>query len=183
MAYSTSESEIITISPHLALRYQPTNTTLGESHKICSYSIEIETTCAPSADTKDHVSARFSDSSGNLIIVKHLKNPKLVYPPNGLRKQGGVYGGFGRCAVDMFEVSGPCMKQSICSLYLKKVGSDNWRPGWVKVLHQEGSNGHLVQVSYMFYFRRFLPENVWYGFDYCHSKEGFQPHVATFGKD
>jgi hypothetical protein len=47
------------------------------------------------------------------------------------------------------------------------------------VLHQE-SSGALVPVSYVFYFRTFVPENVWYGLDYCHSKEGFMPHFATF---
>ncbi|GLT54911.1 hypothetical protein SLA2020_280690 [Shorea laevis] len=147
----------------------------------CSYSVEIETTCAPSAETADHVSVRFSDSLGNLIIVKHLKNPKLVNSPkDGLKQQGGAYGGFQRCAIDMFEVSGPCMRQRVCSLYLKKVGSDNWRPGWVKVLHRK-DGGEAVPVSYMFYFRTFVPENVWYGFDYCHSRRGFMPHAAGFG--
>jgi hypothetical protein len=169
----------ITISS-LGILNQATNVTFqGSSSKNCSYSIEIETTCAPSAETKDHISVRFSDSAGNLIIVKHLKNPKLLYAPKGFKKQGGAYGGFERCAIDLFEASGTCMKQSVCSLYLKKVGTDDWRPGCVKVLHQE-SSGALVPVSYVFYFRTFVPENVWYGLDYCHSKEGFMPHFATF---
>lgn len=118
------------------------------------------------------------------MIVKHLKDPKLLYAPkNGKRKQGGgAYGGFGRCAIDMFEVSGPCMREKVCSLYLKKVGSDNWRPGWVKV-HQQDSNG-VVHVSYVFYFRVFVPENVWYGFNYCHSKgNNYMPHVASFDEN
>ncbi|KAM5556181.1 embryo-specific protein ATS3A [Rosa sericea] len=143
----------------------------------CTYSIEIETTCAQSAETTDHVSVRFSDSKGDLIIVKHLKNPKLLYAPKGGSKRGG-YGGFGRCAIDMFEASGPCMSSRVCSLYVKKVGSDDWRPGWVKVLHRQ--DGGQVPVSYVFYFRTFVPENVWYGFDYCHSKGGFVPHVVSF---
>ncbi|KAJ9175603.1 hypothetical protein P3X46_014144 [Hevea brasiliensis] len=158
-----------TIPAHLAIGNEPTTSTFQESQKNCSYSIEIETTLAPSAGTKDH-------------IMKPLKNPKLLYGPKGFRKQGGSYGGFGRCSIDMFEANGPCMKQSVCSLYLKKVGSDDWRPGWVKVLHQEG-NGHLVPVSYTFYFRIFVPGNAWYGFDYCHTKEGFKPQVASFGTD
>lgn len=154
------------------------------AQKNCSYSIEIETTCAPSAETTDHVSVRFGDPLGNLILVKHLKNPTLVYAPkDGLKKQGGAYKGFERCAVDMFEASGPCMTQRVCSLYLKKVGSDDWRPGWVKVLHRQ-DGGHVVPVSYMFYFRTYVPENVWYGFDYCHSRGGFQLHIAEdFGED
>lgn len=139
-----------------------------QPQRNCSYSIEIETTCAPYAETRDHVSVRFSDSEGNLIIVKHLKNPKLLYTPKNGAKQGGGYGGFGRCAIDMFEARGPCVSDKECSLYLIKVGSDEWRPGWVKVYQQEG--GSLVQMSYMFYFRTFVPQNVWYGFNYCHSK-------------
>ncbi|XP_024024746.1 embryo-specific protein ATS3A [Morus notabilis] len=120
------------------------------------------------AETRDHVSVRFSDSKGNVVIVKQLKNPKLLYAPkNGSKKRDGAYGGFERCAVDMFESSGPCVSDKVCSLYLKKVGSDEWRPGWIKVHQQEG--GSLVQISCMFYFRTFVPENVWYGFNYCHS--------------
>lgn len=142
---------------------QPTNKVFQGSQKNCSYSIEIETTCAPNAETTDHVSVRFSDSQGDWIIVKHLK-----YSKNGKnKKQGEVYDGFRRCAIDMFEASGPCMREKVCSLYLKKVGSDNWRPGWVKVHQQDGNGG--VKDSYMFYFRVFVPENVWYGFNYCYS--------------
>lgn len=157
---------------------QPTNHGFQGSKPNCTYSIEIETTCAPSAETTDHVSVRFSDFKGDLIIVKHLNNPKLLYAPKGGSKRGG-YGGFGRCAIDVFEASGPCMSSRVCSLYLKKVGADEWRPGWVKVLHQQ-DGGHEEPVSYVFYFRTFVPENVWYGFDYCHSKGGFVPHVVSF---
>ncbi|KAK4835353.1 hypothetical protein QYF36_008756 [Acer negundo] len=131
---------------------------------------QVETTCAVSAETTDHISLRFSDSKGNLIIVKHLKNPKLIIAPkNGVKKPVGG-GGFQRCSTDMFEVNGgACMEQSVCALYLKRVGSDEWRPGWVKVFHQD-NGGRQVQVSYTFYFRTFVPENVWFGFDYCHSR-------------
>ncbi|XP_041001752.1 embryo-specific protein ATS3A-like [Juglans microcarpa x Juglans regia] len=158
----------ITILPAASGNLLPAN---DRAQKNCSYSVEIETTCAPSAETKDHVSVRFSDSLGNLIIVKHLKNPK------------SVYGGFKRCAIDMFEAKGPCMRQRVCSLYLKKVGSDDWRPGWVKVLRRDqDGGGHVIfPVSNMFYFRTFVPENVWYGFDYCHSGGGFIPHAADSG--
>lgn len=153
---------------------QPTNHGFQGSKPNCTYSIEIETTCAQSAETRDHVSLRFSDSKGDLIIVKHLNNPKLLYAP-----KGGGYGGFGRCAIDVFEASGPCMSTRVCSLYVKKVGSDDWRPGWMKVLHQQ-DGGREVPVSYVFYFRTFVPENVWFGFDYCKSKGGFVPRVVSF---
>ncbi|XP_042482922.1 embryo-specific protein ATS3A-like [Macadamia integrifolia] len=136
----------------------------------CSYSIVIETTCAPLAETTDVISIRFSDSSGNLVIVKHLKNPKLLYSPkgSGARKKGDLYHGFERCAIDMFEATGACMEKNVCSLYVKKFGSDGWRPGWVKVLRRE-DDGRVSPNSYPFYFRTFVPENVWFGFDYCTS--------------
>lgn len=81
-----------------------------------------------------------------------------------------------------FEARGACMKQSVSALYLQRVESDEWRPGWAKVLHQEESR-RPVPVSYTSYFRTFVPENVWYGFDYGHSNIGFVPHVATFGEE
>ncbi|KAJ0102133.1 hypothetical protein Patl1_06212 [Pistacia atlantica] len=166
-------SIIITIFP-LTKANQPLNqTSLISQGNICSYSIEIETSCAAAAETTDHISVRFSDSAGNLIIVKHLKNPKLLYAPkNGGKKQGG---GLQRCSINMFNANGACMKKSVCALYVKRVGSDEWRPGWIKVVHQE-ENGRAVPVSYTFYFRKFVPENVWFGFDYCHSRVGFKPH-------
>lgn len=111
--------------------------------------------------------------------MKPLKNPKLLYAPKGFRKQGGAYRGFERCVIDMFEASGTCMKQGVCSLYLKKVGSDNWRPGWVKALHQEDI-GHLEPVSYIL---ECLCQTMRYGFDYRRSKEGSTPSIASFGGD
>ena len=51
----------------------------------------------------------------------------------------------------------------------------------MKVLHTQ-DGGHVVPVSYMFYFRTFVPENVWYGFDYCHSNGAFMPHAADFSR-
>lgn len=164
----------IFISVHAVNSFQPTN-------KNCSYSIEIETTCASYADTTGPIGLRFNDLLGNLIIVKHLKNPKLVYAPKEILKEiNGTYHGFRRCAIDKFEVIGTCMSKWVCSLYLKRFGSDGWRPGWVKVLHQENGEGDPLPVSYKFYFRTFVPQNVWFGFDYCHSRRGFIPHFASF---
>lgn len=71
------------ISPQ-AEANQPTNHAGQASQGNCTYSIQIETTCAPSAETTDH---RFNDSAGDFIIIKHLKNPKLLYGPK--EKNGG----------------------------------------------------------------------------------------------
>ncbi|KAK2633822.1 hypothetical protein Ddye_028614 [Dipteronia dyeriana] len=48
--------------------------------------VQVETTCAYSAKTTDHISLRFSDTKGNLIILKHLKNPKLIIAPKNGRR-------------------------------------------------------------------------------------------------
>ncbi|XP_019052854.1 PREDICTED: uncharacterized protein LOC109114517 [Nelumbo nucifera] len=170
----------VIVSP-LADGVQPANPMSHASQANCTYSIVIETTCAPSADTKGVVGVRFGDSAGNLVVVKHLKNPKsLNAPKEGARKQGGTYRAFERCAVDVFDTSGPCMSRSVCSLYLKQFGADRWRPGWVKVLHRR-DDSRLSLASYLFYFRTFVPENVWFGFDYCNPHQGSLPKVPTLG--
>ncbi|KAK9127219.1 hypothetical protein Syun_016016 [Stephania yunnanensis] len=145
------------------------------SQNDCSYSIEIETTCAASAGTEDsNIGLRFGDSAKNLVVVKQLRNPKMEYYD---RRVGVVkkHRWFERCEIDMFETSGVrCMDGPVCSLYLKQRGSDKWRPGWVKVLHRSGStsaNATYSQVSYVFYYRTFVPKNVWFGFDYCGSRK------------
>ncbi|KAL5700547.1 hypothetical protein ACHQM5_025974 [Ranunculus cassubicifolius] len=156
---------------------------LQPSNHACSYTIQIETTCATSAGTKDPVGIRFGDSNGNLVIIKNLKNPKMLYGPKlGTRKQWGVYRGFERCAVDMYEVGGVCMSQGVCSLYVKQFGADGWRPGWVKVLRQEG-NGPAKVISDVFYFRRFVPQNVWFGLNYCDTNKRAQPQTVSFVED
>lgn len=146
----------------------------GQQKGSCSYAVEIETTCAPSAETADQVGVRFGDSLGNHVVAAHLKHPEPVFNPRlnptfGHQKQSGShvqYRAFDKCSIDKFEVEGPCMQRGICYLYLKRVGTDDWRPGWAKVLSKH-RNGVLVAASDMFYFRTFLPSNVWFGFDYC----------------
>lgn len=161
-------THLIFLPPILILVFLAQNSS-STSQANCSYTIEIQTTCTPNVKTTSPIGIRFSDKDGNLVILKHLK------------KQGSVCGSFRRWAMDGFDARGPCMSRRVCSLYLKRVGSDEWRPGWVKVIQQLESGG--VQVSYMFYFRVFVPQNVWYGFDYCHSYAGFIPHVASFHKN
>ncbi|KAL6011162.1 hypothetical protein ACLOJK_001606 [Asimina triloba] len=158
---------------------QPTKQHLPAKQGNCSYAIKIQTTCAPFAGTTDAVGIRFGDLAGNLVVVKHLRNPQLVFDPReGKRKHGSLYGGFKRCAVDMFVVNGTCMAGNVCSLYVKKFGLDRWMPGWVKVLRQPSKNSRMLPISYTFYFRKFVPENVWFGFNYCGSNRGSQPQIA-----
>jgi len=113
---------------------------------------------------------RFGDSDGNHVIAKHLTHAQPVFNP-GLgqkhkSKQWNNYRPFEKCAIDRFEVEGPCMKKCICNLYFKRVGADERRPGWAKVL-RKNPNGLVSPASDTFYFRMLLPSNVWFGFDYC----------------
>ncbi|KAG9453744.1 hypothetical protein H6P81_006648 [Aristolochia fimbriata] len=152
---------------------------LSHSQPNCSYAIEVETTCTPSAGTNSIIGVRFGDSIENSIIVRHLKNPKLLYSPRRNNRQGSDYSGFEACAIDEFEANGPCMNHRVCSLYVKRLGSDEWRPGWIKVLSlQENAQGTSTS-SYPFYFRVFVPENVWFGFNYCDSNRPPLPEVVS----
>ncbi|KAL2508515.1 uncharacterized protein Fot_32162 [Forsythia ovata] len=73
---------------------------------------------------------------------------------------------FQACMVDQFQVKGQCVKSPICYLYLKLVGYDDWRPGFVQV--------RMLDEPYFssdyFYFRRYLPRLLWYGSDVCDSE-------------
>ncbi|GLJ24167.1 hypothetical protein SUGI_0461040 [Cryptomeria japonica] len=160
---------LLFVTPILATR-PPATMLPGQQKGNCTYAVEIETTCAPSAATADHVGVRFGDSEGNHVVAKNLKHPEPIWNPRMGRenkdKQWNNYQPFDKCAIDRFEVEGPCMQRGICYLYLKRVGADEWRPGWAKVLHKK-SDGVVSPVSDTFYFRMFLPSNVWFGFDYC----------------
>eukprot|EP01018_Ginkgo_biloba_P019897 Gb_33702 [translate_table: standard] len=150
----------------------------GQQKGNCSYAVEIETTCAASAETADHIGVRFGDSEGNHVVAKHLSHPKPIFNPReGKQNQWTKYKPFDRCAIDRYEVEGPCMQRGICYLYLKRVGSDEWRPGWAKVLSKRG-DGLVAPASDTFYFRMFLPSNVWFGFDYCDLNQPHPPLVV-----
>ena len=127
--------------------------------------VTVETTCTKEAGTSDHVSLRFGDSSTNDIVVYPLntRHVRWVDPldPNVLddvpRKP------FLPCSVDEFQVDGPCVDTSICYLYLKLTGFDDWRPSFAHV--QVLDKPHLD--SEYFYFRRYLPQHIWHGYDLC----------------
>lgn len=68
---------------------------------------------------------------------------------------------FEQCSSDTYEINGPCAYQ-ICYVYLYRSGPDGWVPGSVKIF-SHGSKA--VTFSY----NTFIPESLWYGFDYCNS--------------
>lgn len=139
----------------------------------CTYTITLETTCTKGAETSNHISLRFGDINSNDILVKHLNSKHVrkldpLYPQvldDVPRKP------FQACTVDQFQVKGQCVDSTICYLYLKLAGSDDWRPGFAQVSVLERT--HLS--SRYFYFRRYLPRHVWHGLDIC-DKE-----VTSFG--
>lgn len=75
---------------------------------------------------------------------------------------------FERCSTDTFEIHGPCT-YPICYLYLYRSGYDGWKPESVTVYTY-----NYPPVS--FYYNTFIPNGIWYGFDYCRR---YLPSTAT----
>ncbi|XP_022753854.1 embryo-specific protein ATS3A-like [Durio zibethinus] len=131
----------------------------------CTYRVTIQTTCTKGADTSDHVSLRFGDTKSNDIVVRHLnsKHVREMDPLQPVVLDDIPRKPFQVCLVDEFQVRGQCVESPVCYLYLKLSGNDDWRPGFAQVEALEES--HLS--SRYFYFRRYLPRNVWHGSDFC----------------
>ncbi|KAK9065908.1 hypothetical protein SSX86_015310 [Deinandra increscens subsp. villosa] len=155
----------VMITQHLALASRVTLPLHPKNKRNCTYAITIETTCTEGADTSNHVSIRFGDSNSNDILV-HRLNSKHVKRLDPLEPQ--VLGDvpikpFEACTIDQFEHTSKCVQSPVCYLYLKLTGDDDWRPGFAQIRVFEGP--HLT--SNYFYFRRYLPRNVWHGVDAC----------------
>lgn len=125
----------------LALRSGEVDTVGGS----CSYVVKIKTSCSPFAGTDDRISIAFGDAFGNQVYVARLDDPTIDT--------------FERCSTDSFTILGPCV-YNICYLYLLRVGSDQWKPEWVRVYY-----GRSQPVS--FYYDVIIPASLWYGFDFC----------------
>lgn len=83
----------------------------------------------------------------NQIYVPRLDNPSSR--------------AFEGCSSDTFHLRGPCAYQ-ICYVYLYRSGPDGWMPGTVKIYSY---NSRAVTFNY----NRFLPGDIWYGFNYCNA--------------
>ncbi|XP_024982207.1 embryo-specific protein ATS3A-like [Cynara cardunculus var. scolymus] len=131
----------------------------------CTYAITVKTTCIKGADTTNHVSIRFGDSNSNDIFVHRLnsKHVKRLDPLEPQVLDDVPTKPFQACTIDQFEHKSHCVDSPVCYLYLKLTGQDDWRPGFAQVRVLEGP--HLS--SDYFYFRRYLPRNVWHGMDVC----------------
>lgn len=75
---------------------------------------------------------------------------------------------FERCSTDTYQITGPCAYQ-ICYVYLYRTGPDGWKPENVKI---SGYNSRPVTFTY----NVFIPSDVWYGFNLCHSASSALPH-------
>ncbi|XP_034688632.1 embryo-specific protein ATS3A-like [Vitis riparia] len=154
-----------------------------EKKKNCTYVVTVETTCTNGADTSNHVSIRFGDTNSNDVVVQHL-NTKHVTRLDPLKPAGlddTPIKPFQACTVDEFQLTGQCVESPICYLYLKLIGTDDWRPGFAQIRVLEGD--HLS--SKYFYFRRYLPRHVWHGSDVCDREVtpfGIRHKRRVFGK-
>ncbi|RDX77926.1 Embryo-specific protein ATS3B, partial [Mucuna pruriens] len=116
----------------------------------CTYSVTIKTSCTSPSYTRDRISLAFGDAYGYQVYVPRLDDPRS--------------GTFERCSTDTFEIYGPCTYQ-ICYLYLYRTGYDGWLPEKVTVY---GYNSKPVT----FYYNTYIPNGIWYGFDYCRVSDG-----------
>lgn len=157
----------------------------GQQQNNCSYVLEVETTCAQFAETSDDISVRFGDSVGNHVIHQKLQYPKPIFKPLSEQKLMVMAEKkpFDRCSFDKFKVEGPCMQADVCYLYFKRIGTDQWRPGYAKIQAIISEDGDVELMSpateYTFYFRNFLPSHVWFGYNYCDTNAE-KNHLASF---
>ncbi|GLJ31730.1 hypothetical protein SUGI_0638090 [Cryptomeria japonica] len=128
-------------------REAPLTTRESEKLESCSYTVQIKTSCSAFAGTDDRISIAFGDAFGNQVYVARLDDPTTDT--------------FERCSTDSFTILGPCVYK-VCYLYLMRVGSDAWKPEWVRVYY-----GRSQSVSFI--YDMFIPDNIWYGFDLCNT--------------
>ncbi|OMO67572.1 Lipase/lipooxygenase, PLAT/LH2 [Corchorus capsularis] len=142
----------------------------------CSYAVTIQTSCIKGAETSDYVSLRFGDTESTDIVIQHLnsKHVRELDPLQPLVLDDIPRKPFQACVVDEFQVTGECVESPICYLYLKLSGNDDWRPGFAQIEALGLGKSHFS--SRYFYFRRYLPRNVWHGSNLCDNKE-----VTPFG--
>ncbi|KAH9615919.1 hypothetical protein KSS87_008406 [Heliosperma pusillum] len=131
--------------PLLSLRIKPNLTASS-----CPYTVKIVTSCSSVTRTKDQVSLSFGDVRGNQVYVPRIDDPKS--------------GTFEACSTDTFDISGPCT-YDVCYVYLNRRGRDGLMIESVKI---SGKSTRAVTFN----FKSWLPNNVWFGFNYCNGVSG-----------
>ncbi|KAK2371559.1 embryo-specific protein ATS3B [Trifolium repens] len=139
---------ITTVHPQPNQSFKP-NQTQHQSggSSTCSYTVVIKTSCNSPSYTGDRISLSFGDAYGYQVYVPRLDDP--------------YSGTFERCSTDTFDIYGPCT-YPICYLYLYRTGYDGWKPESVTVYT------YNYQPA-TFYYNTFIPNGIWYGFDFCSS--------------
>ncbi|KAA8535093.1 hypothetical protein F0562_030096 [Nyssa sinensis] len=141
---SSQARSISPTQPHLLRSFK---IKANQTARSCPYTVIIKTSCSSTSYTRDKVSLAFGDAYGNEVYAPRLDDP---YSRT-----------FERCSTDTFQIRGPCTYE-ICYLYLLRMGSDGWKPESVKMY---GPNTRSVT----FYYKSFLPNGVWFGFNHCNS--------------
>ncbi|KAH9715040.1 Embryo-specific protein ATS3B [Citrus sinensis] len=128
--------------PHRSFKVNAT-----QNDRSCSYTVDIRTSCSSTRYTRDQISLAFGDAYGNQVYAPRLDDP---YSRT-----------FESCSTDTYTLYGPCTYQ-ICYLYLYRSGYDGWKPESVTVY------GYYTR-SISFYYNTWIPDDIWYGFNYCNA--------------
>ncbi|AED97580.1 unnamed protein product [Arabidopsis thaliana] len=141
---SVYESKVLD-PPHVAESFNVS--LIQKLGNTCAYTVIISTSCSSTRYTRDQISVAFGDGYGNQIYAPRLDDPSTKT--------------FEQCSSDTFQINGPCTYQ-ICYVYLYRSGPDGWIPNTVKI-YSHGSK------AVTFPYNTYVPESVWYGFNYCNS--------------
>ncbi|CAN7046141.1 unnamed protein product [Brassica rapa subsp. trilocularis] len=148
-------------SPILSISDQPLliSSVVPDEEESCPYTVIVTTSCFSPDLSRDQITFALGDADGNKVVARRLDEPLT----------GG--GGFEKCSSDTFQVKGQCL-DTICSLYIYRSGLDGWIPETVEI-YEEGSK------SVKFDFNKNVPDNTWYGHNYC-NKTGLPPPSPGF---
>ncbi|XP_057457637.1 embryo-specific protein ATS3B-like [Lotus japonicus] len=117
----------------------------NDQSSSCAYLLTIMTSCISPAYTTDQISLLFGDAHGHQAYIARLDDP--------------ASGTFQQCAIDVFDVIGPCLGK-ICHLYLYRSGSNGWVPE--RVIVDDYYYGPIA-----FEYNIDIPEGGGLGFNYC----------------
>lgn len=161
----------------------------------CSYTVIISTSCSSPRYTRDQISLYFGDGYGNQVKSSAVSDFLCIYwdflrwkcvtlwMHLGFVLLNQVYAprlddpgrrAFEQCSSDTYEINGPCAHQ-ICYVYLYRSGPDGWVPGSIKIFSY-GSKA--VTFSY----NTFIPQSIWYGFNYCNNNSHSNSLAFGVGK-
>lgn len=154
-------------SPILSISDQPLliSSVVHDEEESCPYTVIVTTSCFSPDLSRDQITLALGDADGNKVVAPRLDEPLT----------GG--GGFEKCSSDTFQVKGQCL-DTICSLYIYRSGPDGWILETVEI-YEEGSK------SVKFVFNKNVPDNTWYGHNYCNNtglpppSPGFPPFSPT----